>query len=253
MRPTWRGSYVLLEHQSTVDPLMAFRLLRCMVRIWEGWLDERPAARRLPAILPLVVAQATGRWTAARAFEDLIATASPLRLLLAPSTPSFRYLLKELRTTPDAELGDDDVAIVLKAMKHARARDFLARFEAAAADLRQLLGDDRSLRLLAALMHYLLEVRPAEESDAFVALVRRAAGPRAGDTAMTAADHLREEGRKEGSRSAEIRALVRQLTRRFGSLDSSTLQVLEVSSADERELWFDRVLTAATLSDVFTR
>ncbi len=28
--------YLLLEHQSTVDPLMPFRMTRYMVKIWEG-------------------------------------------------------------------------------------------------------------------------------------------------------------------------------------------------------------------------
>ena len=30
--------YVLLEHQSRPDPLMPFRILRYMVRIWDRWL-----------------------------------------------------------------------------------------------------------------------------------------------------------------------------------------------------------------------
>jgi predicted transposase/invertase (TIGR01784 family) len=38
--------YLLFEHQSTHDPLMAYRLLRYMVRIWEAVLAEDPARAR---------------------------------------------------------------------------------------------------------------------------------------------------------------------------------------------------------------
>jgi hypothetical protein len=46
--------YVLLEHQSTSDPLMAFHLLRYLVRIWEAFLVERPKSKRPRAIVPMV-------------------------------------------------------------------------------------------------------------------------------------------------------------------------------------------------------
>ena len=42
-RPAWL--YVLLEHQSSTDELMPYRLLRYMVRIWERWLADRTGIR----------------------------------------------------------------------------------------------------------------------------------------------------------------------------------------------------------------
>lgn len=47
--------YVLVEHQSRTDPLMPFRMLRYVVRIWDQYLAEHPKATRLPAVVPLVV------------------------------------------------------------------------------------------------------------------------------------------------------------------------------------------------------
>src|SRR5437899_1243043 len=49
--------YVLFEHQSTVDPLMPFRLLRYVVRVWEAGLRAAPERARLPAVVPLVLFQ----------------------------------------------------------------------------------------------------------------------------------------------------------------------------------------------------
>jgi predicted transposase/invertase (TIGR01784 family) len=47
--------YLLLEHQSTSDSLMPFRLLVYMVKIWERHLRDHPATRLLPAVLPMVL------------------------------------------------------------------------------------------------------------------------------------------------------------------------------------------------------
>ena len=54
--------HVLFEHQSTRDPFMALRLLRYMVRIWELWLREHGRTKRLPLIIPVVVAQNRTVW-----------------------------------------------------------------------------------------------------------------------------------------------------------------------------------------------
>ncbi|MGE0707884.1 MAG: Rpn family recombination-promoting nuclease/putative transposase, partial [Planctomycetota bacterium] len=63
--------YVLFEHQSTVDPLMALRVLIYMGRIWDQWLREHGDQRRIPVILPVVVYQGPGGWTAATDALDL--------------------------------------------------------------------------------------------------------------------------------------------------------------------------------------
>jgi predicted transposase/invertase (TIGR01784 family) len=54
--------YVLVEHQSSDDPLMAFRMLRYVTRIWDDYERDHPRARRLPVIIPLVVHQGRTRW-----------------------------------------------------------------------------------------------------------------------------------------------------------------------------------------------
>ena len=47
--------YLLAEHQSSTDPLMSFRMLRYVIRIWDQHLRGHPQARLLPAVIPLVV------------------------------------------------------------------------------------------------------------------------------------------------------------------------------------------------------
>lgn len=60
-------------------------------------------------------------------------------------------------------------------------------------------------------------------------------------------ERLLQEGKQEGSLSV----LLRQITRRFGPLDSSTQQRLKQATTQELECWTDNILDAQTLDDVF--
>ncbi|MEZ5212010.1 Rpn family recombination-promoting nuclease/putative transposase [Gordonia sp. (in: high G+C Gram-positive bacteria)] len=70
--------HVLMEHQRTPDPLMAFRMLSYQVQIWRRHLHEVRrrglTPRPLPPIIPLVIYQGRRRWTPA---TDLAARRLP--------------------------------------------------------------------------------------------------------------------------------------------------------------------------------
>ena len=50
----------------------AARVLRYVTRIWDQYEREHPKARRLPAVIPLVVYQGPGRWTSPVQLLDVI-------------------------------------------------------------------------------------------------------------------------------------------------------------------------------------
>lgn len=80
---------------------------------------------------------------------------------------------------------------------------------------------------------------------------------------MTAAERLREEGRQEGfqegfqegrqeGRQESIKqALLRQLQRRFGEQPSALVERVEAASPEQLDPWIDRIVTAASLEQVF--
>ncbi|MCC8416610.1 MAG: Rpn family recombination-promoting nuclease/putative transposase, partial [Rickettsia endosymbiont of Gnoriste bilineata] len=47
--------FLLLEHQSTVDKMMAFRLFKYMINICDLYLTTNPKAKSLPLIYPLII------------------------------------------------------------------------------------------------------------------------------------------------------------------------------------------------------
>ena len=64
--------YVLLEFQSTVDRLMALRVLNYVVNFYMDLTRNRTNLQKLPAVFPIVLYNGEGRWTAATDIADLI-------------------------------------------------------------------------------------------------------------------------------------------------------------------------------------
>jgi hypothetical protein len=98
--------YVLVEHQSSSDPLMAFRMLRYITRIWDRYLDEHPRARQLPPVIPVVVHQGPGQWNSPEQLLDLIDLDPAGKKAMRAWLPSFGYLLDDLAATGTGQLLD---------------------------------------------------------------------------------------------------------------------------------------------------
>ena len=73
-------------------------------------------------------------------------------------------------------------------------------------------------------------------------------GPEAAEPFISAAQAWRAEGRVEEGRGV----LVELLTTKFGPLRPDTLERVSCASVEEARLWCRRVLSAATLAEVFS-
>jgi flagellar biosynthesis/type III secretory pathway protein FliH len=61
----------------------------------------------------------------------------------------------------------------------------------------------------------------------------------------------REEGIKQGLEQGERKLLLRQLRRRFGAeVDGETERCVAEASAEQIEVWAERVLSATTLAEL---
>lgn len=104
--------YVLLEHQSTSQRLMAFRLLQYACRLWERYVHAQPTpVEWLPLVIPLVLYQGPGGWTAPRRLSELLdvppallaACPSPIELAFGPESP-LRDILYETASPETREV-----------------------------------------------------------------------------------------------------------------------------------------------------
>ena len=71
---------------------------------------------------------------------------------------------------------------------------------------------------------------------------------------LTAAEKLRREGEARGKAQGKVEgkaeALLLLLRQRFGRVSAATVARIERAAAAELDVWFGRVLAAASLSDV---
>jgi predicted transposase/invertase (TIGR01784 family) len=75
--------YLLFEHQTTEDKLIALRLMRYMVSVWERHLADSPGGP-LPVILPVVLAQNDREWKLRPEFGALFSLPETLANDLRP-------------------------------------------------------------------------------------------------------------------------------------------------------------------------
>ncbi|MBF0495914.1 MAG: Rpn family recombination-promoting nuclease/putative transposase [Deltaproteobacteria bacterium] len=105
--------YILFEHKSYPEPLIAFYLLRYMVKIW-GQFIEQGWKGRLPPIIPLVLYHGATRWQVDRRFSRLVDHHPALQSFL----PDFRFLCCDLgEYTAEDIRGEATLQITLLLLK----------------------------------------------------------------------------------------------------------------------------------------
>ena len=249
--------YLLFEHQSTVDKWMGFRLLRYMVRIWMQWLDDHPAADRLPVIIPIVLYHGTSGWTAPMSFTDLCDLGGSKRLECVVSyVPQFTYLVDDLSMQSNQDLMDRTMSamgtLAVLLLKNAKHRpDILMQLAEWADAFRQVLSAPDGLRAIEAFVRYILEVSDHVTPEAMVRVLGSAVDSSAKEAVMNAAQRLIEQGIEQGIDKGRQRLLLKLMRLKFGELTSDVVTRVEQSRGDELDAWGERILIAATVEEVF--
>jgi hypothetical protein len=243
--------YVLLEHQSTVDPLMPVRVFVYIARFWSWWIEAHPEATRVPAVIPILVHQGPGAWTGPRTLSQALDLPGPTRALLGQLLPQLTLLVddlgvarvEDLAARPLGALGR--VGLVLLHAARARGAPIRQAIATVAEQFRTLSAD-----ALEQTVRYLRTGAKLPDRE-LVELVDRYASPAAVEAVMPKWTELLDEklaeGRVEGVRSL----LTRLLRARFGdAVSPAVLARLDSADTATLERWAERVLTAARLSDV---
>ncbi|MEC3956392.1 Rpn family recombination-promoting nuclease/putative transposase [Nocardia sp. CDC153] len=243
--------YLLLEHQSSSDPLMALRLAEYQIAFWRRWLKDNPNAHSVPMVFPVVLFcdPSGGHWTAPLDLSEVIDPDDASRAFLADYLPRWRYVVDDLSTVDvDALLARDlapAVATLFFLLKVAPRKPRLGLD-----DLHPIM---RYLRVLAqggggeleAALTYILSMGDTDRTD--LEPVVDQLGPEAKEALMTTADRLEAKGRAEG----RAETLLEQLALRFGPIPASIADRVHNSSIAQLRQWTARVLTADTLAKVF--
>jgi hypothetical protein len=245
----WVYLYLLIEFQSTVDPWMAVRIMTYVGLLYQDLIKQKQVLpeRRLPPVLPIVLYNGDGTWTAKTNIADLIPKAPGL---LAKYVPQVEYLLIDESRYTVAELATMK-NLVAAAIRFERP-DSAAALMALIDQLNEWLEGQPELKRTFALWIRTMVLRHSQN---------RLVLPKVRDLQelkMTLTDRFdawareyEQNGLKKGIVQGEALLLQRQLARRFGPLPSDVVAQLGTATTEQLERWGDRVLDAASLDDVF--
>jgi predicted transposase/invertase (TIGR01784 family) len=205
--------YVLFEHKSYSDNLIAFQLLRYMVRIWEQSLKQKQS---LLPILPLVIYHGRSRWRIPLEFESLLEVPEVLK----PYVPAYQYWLCDLSQYSDEEIqGVITLRVGLLLLKYIFRADLRHRLGEIIGLVRAISERQTGLEYLEVILRYVAnsaERVSEEELRQVVIEVIEEGGELMPTLVEQWLERGREEGREEG-REAALKVLRRLLAHRFGT------------------------------------
>ncbi len=213
--------YLLFEHQRNKDPWIALRLLRYMVRIWEGFLKNNPQAGKLPAILPVVLAQNAESWQIPTRFADLLDL--PSGDGLTGQVPDFLFRLIQLADIPfDKIVGTPAGILTLRVLKAEREEKLLGNEVWDESLLARVPREIFEMALL-----YIFSNANIDKKG-FTRRVKTLKSGEIKDAAMTLAQQFRQEGREEGLEETMTLAKKFRQEGRQVALQEDVIEVLSV-------------------------
>lgn len=213
--------YVVIEHQSSPDAHMAFRLMRYALAAMQRHLDA--GHESLPLVIPMLFYHGMqSPYPFSLCWLDEFADPINARKLFTAAFP-----LVDITVVPDDEIMQHRrVALLELVQKHIRQRDLLGLVEHIATLLVSGCANDSQIK---ALFNYLLRSGDAVRFHRFLqAAVGRL--PEHKERMMTIADRLREEGMQQGKREEALR-IARTMFE--NGIDSTMVKLITGLSEDE--------------------
>ncbi|EGH0941162.1 Rpn family recombination-promoting nuclease/putative transposase, partial [Salmonella enterica] len=190
--------HVLIEHQSSPDVHMAFRMTRYAVAAMQRHLDA--GHKKLPLVIPVLfyVGKRSPYPYSTRWLDEFD---NPE---LAGKVYGGAYPLVDVTVIPDDEIMNHrSMAALTLLQKHIHQRDIATLTDRLAT---LLMADYLSSPQVIALIHYLLQAGESADSEAFVReLAQRV--PQHGDALMTIAQQLEQKGIEKGIEKGRLEGI----------------------------------------------
>jgi hypothetical protein len=124
---------LMLEHQSTVDLLMARRFWGNIELLWQRYEQDEPKKKRYPLVLPMVISNAERKWTAPKDMGDLLEGIGQMKGVLGRQRPRLVYNVLDLYGMTDKHIKklavSATVRIFLLALRRPRNIDLASAVE----------------------------------------------------------------------------------------------------------------------------
>ena len=252
--------YILIEHQSTVDSTMGFRVLFYMTQIWDSqrreWeSDNVPKSQwRFRSILPILFYTGERRWHTPLTLNAIM----DIPDMFSRFVPTFDILFLSVKETDESDLTkfDHPLGWLLTVLQkeHANKEAIRTALIEAMSHINTL-GEEQAQQRRRAISYLLLLIlhrRPADEHAELSTLVdqqieQSSDREEVGIMAQTMAEHLIEQGETR----AKQEALLKLIRFQFESVpESVTNEITLIQSLARLDSLFERVLNAQTLDEI---
>jgi hypothetical protein len=258
---------LLLEFQSTQDRWMALRVLVYAGLLWQHLVNEKrlPPDGRLPPILPVVLYNGDGPWTAPLALHALVGLPGDSRLW--QWQPEMRYQIVDEGAFAEADLAARDalLALLFRLESSPDPRQVVAVTDALLVWLKTHPGFDRLRPVLAEMLGGILApngsaMRVPEDLQEIRNMLATRMKAWEENQLKRLEEKLKrqwqgeaeEKARQEGRQAGEAAILLRQLERRFGALPAWVRDRVATADTTALEEWGLRILDGGGLEDVLT-
>ncbi len=219
--------YLLIEHQSTPDKLMAFRLIRYAIATMQRHLDE--GHRTLPLVIPALFYQGKLRcWPWSLRWFDAFCDPVGARRLYNSPLP-----LVDIQAFSDAEiLRHRSLAALTLLQKHIRRRDLTALMD----KLAQLLQNSETPpQHVEALINYLLLAGKARVPGRLLQQLAERLPKDKEKSMQTIAQYLERKGHRKGKRQGEREAR-RHIAQKLLSTGMAPTEIARITGLALEEL-----------------
>ena len=197
----------LIEHQSSNDPIMPFRLLEYMVLIWRNYLKQNKTATKLPLIYPIVISNAIDDKKIPTAIHELFDYQD-----LAKEIINFKYKLVDLIKTPaeqfEQEIWSDFLELALKYNRDLKLNDAINKMKE---KIQKISKTDEGIDYIASFLCYNIYNQDKEEVEEVELSLKQILGNRGDNMVGSFARKFIEEGvqigRSEGVQIGEARGV----------------------------------------------
>ena len=267
----WLYLYILLEFQSSVDPLMAVRMMGYIALLYQDLANQKLLSKnnKLPPVLPMVLYNGDQRWKAATQVKDLLDQDIPHSLLRY--NPDVHYLLLDEGAIVDNDQipkSIQNLVVALFKLEHVKDLQEWHRVyseftgQLLSSDQHELKKDFASWLYKSFIRKERLGLNPRENpisdiNDFYE--VHTVLANRIDEWERQITDKAMQVGRSEGIEQGieqgvvqgEQKLISRQLTKKFGSLPVWVNDKLLSASPEQLDIYGDRLLDAETLEQVF--
>jgi predicted transposase/invertase (TIGR01784 family) len=232
--------YILLEHKSSPDDMVALQLLVYLAQIWRPNLRTR--TKPLPLVFPVVFYHGDKEWNVSRSFQSLFdfTGLEALREL----TPEFKHLLCDLSKL-EVTAGGPRLRAGLTTLKYVFSAELTSRLREIFETIKQL-PEALIMEYIETVLTYLSPKTGKISPETAIAEIEVVFPDKEGSIMQSLAETWIQEGMEKGLEKGEQKGVAKQtlrmLHRKFGILEAELQERIRSLAIEQLENLGDALL-----------